>query len=80
MRRLMISIAMVASALLAGCASSPTPPAAGGTTVPSADATGAGGAETNPVGDIPDTQVFVDYAPPGGGYAVQIPQGWSRSS
>ncbi len=32
--------------------------------------------ESNPAGDIPDTQIFVDYA--GGGYTVQVPEGWAR--
>ena len=77
MRIRMILISVAATAVLAGCASSPTTP--GQTTRPSTDATDTGGAETNPVGDIPDTQVFIDYAPPGGGYTVQVPEGWSRS-
>jgi hypothetical protein len=33
-----------------------------------------------PPGDIPDTQVYVSYSPPGGGYSVKVPEGWSRSS
>ena len=35
--------------------------------------------ESNPAGDIPDTQVFVDYTPSRGGYVVQVPQGWART-
>jgi hypothetical protein len=30
-------------------------------------------------GDIPDNQVFVPYSPPGAGYTVSVPEGWSRS-
>jgi antitoxin (DNA-binding transcriptional repressor) of toxin-antitoxin stability system len=33
--------------------------------------------ENNPPGDIPDSQVFIDYAGPG--FAVQVPEGWSRN-
>jgi hypothetical protein len=35
-------------------------------------------AETNPPGDIPDTQVFVPYASPNG-YSVSFPEGWQRT-
>lgn len=76
MRTRMIVVGIAATTLLAGCASSSAPPAVGGTTAAAVDA---GGTETNPVGDIPDTQAFIDYAPPGGGYTVQIPEGWSRA-
>ena len=34
--------------------------------------------ETNPAGDISDNQVFVRYAPPGGGFTVKVPEGWAR--
>jgi hypothetical protein len=34
--------------------------------------------ETNPAGDIPDNQVFVDYSPPSGGFTVKVPEGWAR--
>ena len=33
-------------------------------------------AEKNPPGDIPDSQVFIDYAGPG--FSMKIPEGWSR--
>ena len=33
--------------------------------------------ETNPPGDIPDTQVFVTYQ--GQGFSVQVPEGWART-
>ncbi len=32
--------------------------------------------EKNPPGDIPDSQVFIDYA--GAGYALKVPEGWAR--
>jgi len=34
-------------------------------------------AESNPPGDIPDNQVFVNYRA-GGGFEVKVPEGWSR--
>ncbi|MBI5104424.1 MAG: hypothetical protein HZB46_05460 [Solirubrobacterales bacterium] len=36
-------------------------------------------AEVNPAGDIPDNQAFVRFTPPGGGFSVKVPEGWSRS-
>lgn len=45
---------------------------AGGSLVPPAR-------EVSPAGDIPDTQVYVAYAPPGAGFAVKVPEGWSRT-
>src|SRR4051794_21671445 len=36
--------------------------------------------EKSPPGDIPDNQVYVAYAPPGGRYTVKVPEGWSRST
>jgi hypothetical protein len=34
--------------------------------------------ERNPPGDIPDSQVFVKYASPLGGYELDLPEGWAR--
>jgi hypothetical protein len=36
--------------------------------------------EHNPAGDIPDNQAYVAYAPPGAGYSVKVPEGWSQTS
>lgn len=33
--------------------------------------------EHNPPGDIPDSQVFIDYA--GKGFTMKVPEGWSRN-
>src|SRR3954453_7106255 len=38
------------------------------------------GPEVNPAGDIPDNQAFVRYAPPGCGFSVKVPEGWSRTA
>ena len=34
--------------------------------------------ENNPPGDIPDTQVFIDYRSPLG-FTMKVPEGWARS-
>jgi hypothetical protein len=34
--------------------------------------------EKNPPGDIPDSQVFIDYASPQG-FTIKVPEGWARS-
>jgi hypothetical protein len=36
--------------------------------------------ETNPVGDIPDSQVFVNYVASPGNYSLDVPEGWARTS
>lgn len=36
--------------------------------------------EQNPVGDIPDTQAFVSYQAPSGGYTLDVPEGWARTT
>jgi hypothetical protein len=38
------------------------------------------GPEVSPSGDIPDNQAYVAYSPPGGGYTVKVPEGWSQST
>jgi len=34
--------------------------------------------EKNPPGDIPDSQVFVNYSPASGLYKIDVPEGWAR--
>ena len=36
--------------------------------------------EKNPPGDIPDSQVFVKYVSAQGGYALEVPEGWARTT
>jgi hypothetical protein len=36
--------------------------------------------DVSTTGDIPDNQVFVAFTPSSGGYAVQVPEGWSRTA
>ena len=76
-----------AAGVIAGCAgtaSSPPPSlgsssAATGALSSGATSSAAGLSETNPAGDIPDNQAFVDFSPLDGGYAVKIPEGWART-
>lgn len=35
--------------------------------------------EKNPPGDIPDSQVFINYNSAPGGYGLEVPEGWARS-
>jgi len=37
-------------------------------------------AEKNPTGDIPDSQVFVNYTSNQGGYEIEAPEGWARTT
>jgi hypothetical protein len=34
--------------------------------------------EVSPAGDIPDKQAYVAFTPPGGGFSVKVPEGWSQ--
>jgi hypothetical protein len=36
-------------------------------------------ADTNPAGDIPDTQKYIAFTLPSGGATLQVPEGWARS-
>jgi hypothetical protein len=66
--------AVAALALLAGCGGSKS-----ATKTSSAKPVNPKAAEVSPSGDIPDNQAFVAYAPPGSGYSVKVPEGWSRA-
>ncbi|GFE13270.1 lipoprotein [Streptomyces glebosus] len=63
-----------AGAGAAACSSSASPPPhAPSSTAPAP-------ADSNPPGDIPDTQVYVPWSPPGGGFTVKVPEGWARTT
>ena len=34
--------------------------------------------EVSPAGDIPDNQAYVAFTPPGGGFSIKVPEGWSQ--
>jgi len=63
----------------AGTSPAPLSPTMTGTGTPGAGSSTVPVTESNPAGDIPDTQAFVDYTPPSGGYTVQVPEGWART-
>ncbi|MEA2255100.1 MAG: hypothetical protein QOG35_1145 [Solirubrobacteraceae bacterium] len=83
--RTALAVAAVALAMTAAaCGSSSS-----SSSTPAKTSTGGGQAskpvdpnapETSPAGDIPDNQAFVAYSPPGGGFSVKVPEGWSRTS
>ena len=54
--------------------------AAPGTTATTPSGSTVAPVETLVPGDIPDTQVFVVFTPPAGGFSVKVPEGWARSS
>lgn len=75
-------LACGALALLAGCGSSTK--SSSGSTSGASTHTGEAGAgalsaeaTSAATGDIPDTQVFLTYANPTGGYAMSYPEGWT---
>ena len=64
-----------------GGGSSGTPAAAPSTSASGAAASTAPPAtDVSPAGDIPDTQVFVAFAPPDGSFTIKVPEGWARSA
>jgi hypothetical protein len=36
--------------------------------------------ERNPAGDIPDSQAFIRYVSSRGGYVLEVPEGWARTT
>lgn len=88
---LLLSAAVVFIFLLAACGGASASTAIPATTTslqaspsPSSQAGSTSGEqpvapENNPAGDIPDTQVFVKYSSPSGGYQLEVPEGWART-
>lgn len=74
-----IALAAVLATVLAACGSGSTPGPSGQPSG-STSASGAPATESNPAGDIPDNQAYVLFSPPGGGFTVKIPEGWSSST
>jgi hypothetical protein len=63
-----------ATALVIGAA------ACGASTSSSSGGQATSAPEVNPPGDIPDNQAYVTFTPPGAGFSVKVPEGWSRST
>jgi membrane-associated phospholipid phosphatase len=75
-----LSVVMTAVAtvsVLGGCAAGGRGPS--GSAAHSGTAASAA-PESNPAGDIPDTQVFVPFSSPGGLFTVSVPEGWARTT
>jgi hypothetical protein len=69
--RLLLALPAALAVLLTGGCS-------GGGTTSSAGAVSSA-PESNPLGDIPDNQVYVPYRPADGSFTVQVPEGWART-
>ncbi|MDX6732198.1 MAG: hypothetical protein QOC54_2146 [Baekduia sp.] len=64
-----------------GSSSSPGTGTGGGSGTAAAQAPAKPAApEVSPSGDIPDNQAYVRYDPPGLGFSVKVPEGWSRTA
>ncbi|MEV7182275.1 hypothetical protein [Kitasatospora sp. NPDC093679] len=87
-----VAVAAAAAALVAGCSggsgSSPptaTPggsvsqPTTGGSSPATPTQPTSGTTESNPAGDIPDSQAYVAYAPAQGRFTLKVPEGWGRN-
>ncbi len=83
-------IMQIAVYFLAACAgSNPAPQQSATNLVPSSTPAGQASQttpenpiapETNPVGDIPDTQTFITYSASSGNYSLEVPEGWARTT
>jgi hypothetical protein len=71
----MLFAVLATAGLLTGCGTATDNPA-GTPTAAVRSATVA--PEHNPVGDIPDTQVYVPYSPPSQLFTVSVPEGWAK--
>ena len=71
MRKILVLAAVLGLLVAAGC---------GGSSSSSSKSSSAPAKETTPPGDIPDTQAFVAYKPPSGGFVVKVPEGWARQT
>ena len=76
---------VLGAALVAGCAgagtsgSASSPGSASTAGVVSSQGQAPGPTESNPAGDIPDTQAYVAFQPAGAGFTVKVPEGWART-
>ncbi|MGI8553185.1 MAG: hypothetical protein ACR2PL_20720 [Dehalococcoidia bacterium] len=85
-----VSVVLAMSTLLlAGCskgsntgaaAPAQSPAAAQSSPASAGGVENAAAAEKNPSGDIPDTQAFVPYRSTEGGYQLDVPEGWARTT
>ncbi|WP_374968231.1 hypothetical protein [Terrabacter sp. BE26] len=73
--------ARVASATTSGPGPQPTaPPSSSDAASSSVGSPTPAATESNPPGDIPDTQVYVPFTPNGTHISVKVPEGWARAT
>lgn len=72
-RRSMLAATGIVAVLAAGAA------ACGDSSGSSSQPPSPTAAEVSPAGDIPDTQAFIPFTSSGGGYTIQVPEGWART-
>jgi hypothetical protein len=68
------------AALLAALTLSFAVASCGGSAPSSAKPVSPNAPEAPAAGDIPDNQAYVAYSPPRAGFAVKVPEGWSRTA
>lgn len=71
-------IGFAAALVLGACGSNAATPAPG--VQSSGTAAQATAPENNPIGDIPDTQVYVPFAAADGSFTVSVPEGWAQTA
>ena len=71
-------VGLVAALVLGACGSNATTPAPGAQSSGTAVQTTA--PENNPIGDIPDTQVYVPFAAADGSFTLSVPEGWAQTA
>jgi hypothetical protein len=64
---------------LVACGGNSATSTSNGSSAPGGSAT-ASGVETNPGGDIPDSQAFVTFTDPAGQFTVTVPEGWAQTT
>jgi hypothetical protein len=77
-RATLAAVAAIAAIGAAGCGSSSSSSSSSGGH--QAKAANPNAPEVSPAGDIPDNQAYVPYSPPGAGFSVKVPEGWSRTA
>jgi hypothetical protein len=79
-RRLAGGCLAAASVLaLVACGGKSSPSTPNGSSAPGGSAS-ASGVESNPGGDIPDSQAFVTFTDPAGQFTVTVPEGWAQTT
>jgi ABC-type oligopeptide transport system substrate-binding subunit len=78
------AFALVAALAISACGSSSKSSSSSSSTTTKSQTTSTKAANPNakekpPPGDIPDATQFVQFAVPGSGYSIRVPEGWART-